>query len=356
MNNIDITNKQHDLNAQMREGVLQRESQSNVNEVVNETTSPNNTSQMPNQAAAPENRDAGLGKVDMKPATNVNSKRVGKEELNRLVQSRLGYITINKETLPTKGAFYSPDMKIEIRSAKTIEIKDFSLMDETNPLDINDKINNIISFCTKITLRSRKGTFKDLVEDDKMYIILSIRELTFPQGESKLNLKSVCHSCDFENSFELRTQNLHYYKESELIGKYYDDVERVYNVKTKKYGVIQMSPSKIGVAQQITDYARTKQEAKQKWDKAAINILPYLHLDWLGLNDNTIHKKLIELETWDKNKFALVYRLTEVMKSAINQKLEFHCERCGTPIKVDVEIEGGMKSLFIKHDIEDDLM
>lgn len=337
MNNKDIELKKNELDSQMKTAIQQREQ----NQV---------------EHAPSENSKEDLGKVEMKPVTNVKTKSVGQDELNKMAQQRLGYIPLPKENLPTKGAFYPADMRIEIRSAKTTEIKDFSLMDETNPLDINEKINNMISFCTKISLSDRRGSFKDLVEDDKMYIILSIRELTFPQGESKLSLKNVCTHCDFENSFELKTQNLHYYTENEKITKYYDSVEKVYNVKTKNYGAIRMSPAKIGVAQEITNYARTKQEAKQKWDKAAINILPYLSMDWRGLNDSKIFEKLVDLESWDKNKFSLIYRLTDIIKSAISQKLEFYCDRCGNPIDVDVEIEGGMKSLFIKHDIDDELI
>ena len=140
------------------------------------------------------------------------------------------------------------------------------------------------------------------------------------------------------------------------IGKYYDSIDKIYRVKSKFQGEIIISPPTIGVMQEITNYARTKQESKQKWDKAAIQILPYLNMDWKGMNNKKIFDKLIELEGWSVEKFSLVYRLTEMVRSGIKQKLTFNCEKCGKKLEVDVAIEGGMKSIFVPMFNDNDLI
>jgi len=290
--------------------------------------------------------NSSLGKVDV-TRSNRNVTNLTKEELNERVSQSSGKIDLPVHRLPTKGAFYPADIKILIRAAKTAEIKDFSLMDETNALDINEKINNIISLCTEVRGMTRVFSFKDLVEDDKMFLILSIRELTFPKGESVIKLRPLCTQCDFENEFDLRTDNLQYYEENKKLQEYYNAAERKYDIKTKDFGVITLSPPKIGVMQAITDYAKNKQINRQKWDKAAVQLLPYMNMDWKGLNEKVIMEKLISFQNWDVNKFALVFRLVEMMKAGIKQSLQYECANCGHSMDVNVEIEGGMKSLFI---------
>lgn len=296
-----------------------------------------------------ENTSSPLGKVDV-TKTNRNITNVSKEELNEKVNLSLGKMDLPLHRLPTKGIFYPNDFKIFIRAAKTAEIKDFSLMDETNALDINDKINSILSLCAEVRGSSHLYSFKDIVEDDKMFIVLSIRELTFPKGESVIKLKPLCPQCDFENDFDLRTDNLQYYEENKKLQEYYNAAERKYDVKTKDYGIITLTPPKIGVMQAITDYAKTKQLNRQKWDKAAVQLLPYMNLDWKGLNEKVIMEKLISFQSWDVNKYTLVFRLIELMKAGIKQSLQYACGNCGHLMDVNVEIEGGMKSLFIPND------
>jgi hypothetical protein len=89
-----------------------------------------------------------LGKVELKPLTNKTSSSIGQDALNEKSVTKLKGIELGIDRLPTKGMFYPTDTRIYIRSAKVAEIKDFSLMDDTNPLDVNDKLNNILSFCS----------------------------------------------------------------------------------------------------------------------------------------------------------------------------------------------------------------
>lgn len=297
-----------------------------------------------------------LGRVDMSGLeTKIN---LGEEGFKEYTENKTKGIELNLEQLPSKGKFYPSGTKIYIKSAKTVDIKDFSLMDEDNPLDINDKLNNILNSCTTVNLGFRVGSYKDIIEDDKMFIILSIRELTFPKGESKLTMKTVCNNCDHENHFELRTEHLQFFDENSKITKYYSLQDRCYVIDTKSLGTIVLSPPKIGIMQEITLYAKTKEQKREKWDKSAIQILPYLNFDWRGLKEEFIFNKLVAMNGWDEKKFSYSLRLIEWMKSGIKPTLDFECEKCFNEVKVDVKIESGMKSLFIRseQDMEDELL
>lgn len=298
-----------------------------------------------------------LGKVDPKNKSNRISRTVDKEELNESVSLKTKGIEMNISQFPSKGKFYPTSTKIFIRSATVDEIKDYSLMDETDPLDINDKLNNLVSFCTTVEYGMRKGSYKDLLEDDKMFVLLSIKELTFPNGENKLNMKQVCSECEFENHFELRTENLNYVNENKNIAKYYDPVERCYIIPTKEYGVLQISPPTIGLMQEITSYARSKQNKREKWDRGAIQILPYLGLNWRGLNEEKIFESLVGMKSTifkDDKIFSFVYRVIEMLKEGVKQTLTYECKKCQAQLDVDVNIEGGVKSLFIRKFSDDE--
>ena len=101
-------------------------------------------------------------------------------------------------------------MKVSIRAATVREIRDFSTVDETNVFDVDDKLNNILVSCTNVMNGNSKASYKDILEEDRIYVIMSIRELTFVEGESKLELPAVCKRCDTENKYELKTNTLQF--------------------------------------------------------------------------------------------------------------------------------------------------
>ena len=124
-------------------------------EATQETDASLNTSKETSKRTLPENPNlkesetSSLGKVEMKPLNNRKSSNVSQETMNEKSFKTKG-IQLPLDRLPTKGQFYPADTKIYIKSAKVSEIKDYSLMDETNPLDVNDRLNNVLSFCTTI--------------------------------------------------------------------------------------------------------------------------------------------------------------------------------------------------------------
>lgn len=289
-----------------------------------------------------------LGKGFGSNQVNRTTKRVGEDGLNMSADLIRGYMEINLGDLPTKGRFYSNDTKVLIRAARTEEIKEYSLMDETNPMEVNDKVNSIISACTSVrSFTDRTMTYRDLVEDDKMFLALSIREYTFPRGESQLKLKPMCPHCGNSNEFDFKTDTLDYYEEDSTLAKYYSPVNKIYSINTKTHGVIELNPPKIGVMQKLSDYVRAKQSKREKWNKADIQILPYILSDYRYLNEKTIYEKIVDMQGWSPDRYSLVFSLIEKMKNSIKSTLTRTCEHCGREFNVKVEIEGGMKGLFV---------
>lgn len=299
-----------------------------------------------------------LGKVEVQRQMDHTSP--DDPEIKRL-NSLVGYTALDLTQFPSQGKFYRDDFEIHIRPAKVAEIRAFSTVDENNLREVDDGLNNIVLSCTKIMYGNQRGSYKDVLEEDRIYLILAIRELTFKTGEQTLMMpvgKKGCKTgtCKAQESVELRTSNLQFNNVVETIEKYYDPADKCYTVATKSYGEIKMAPPTIGVMRAITDYIRDREEKNMSWDKSTLAILPYLQREWRGWSDKDIFAKITSFQGWDATKYTIVYRLAEDMKVGVKPEMGFPCKSCGEEVTVPLTFPGGIKALFIIPDISSELL
>lgn len=287
----------------------------------------------------------GLGSVDMSsfgPDTPENSDNL------------LGWHDVNLTDLPSRGKFYPADLKLQIRSAKAAEIRHFSTMDENNYLDMEDKLNSVVESCSKLESGSKRLSYKDILEEDRIVILLKIRDLTFPEPENKIVLKGKSEETGKQAEIELSTKHMVHNQVPEEIEKYYSEQERTYLIKTRSAGTVRMHPPTIGVMQEVTKYLKDRQEKGVEFDKSFVQILPYMVSDWRGLNLKKIFELEVEYKGWQERKFMVIYRLAERMKVGIETTLEKEVE--GELIKAPLDFPGGIKSLFIISDLAGELL
>ncbi len=301
--------------------------------------------------------------VESSEATQENQENhhnLGRVDMNRFATQKaenadfhLGYHNIPTISLPSGGMFYPEGTEISIRSAKVSEVRHFSTIDETNVLDIDEKLNQIVESCIRITCATKRLSYKDILEEDRFYIILSIRELTFPEPESSLKVEHMSKKGE-KHQIEIKKDYFQYFKIPVELDKYYDNDEKTFMVETKSFGTISMRPPSIGVMQKITSHIREKQQRGEKVDQSVLQIIPYLHHDWRGFNDKTLFEFEIELNGWSSKKYNLVYTLAEKMKIGIqpNMLVQLGDEEEEVPIN----FRDGIKSLFVIQDIAGELL
>ena len=298
--------------------------------------------------------------VQAEETTSNKNKDLGSVNMQKFGQDKaestdfvLGYHKVSMDSLFSKGRFYPADAKISIRSAKVAEIRHFSTMVEGNILDIEDKLNNICKACMRFESRTKKLSYKDLLEEDRINILLQIRDLTFPEPENKLMLKAE-NSYGTTKDVELATKNFSTSEIPSEIEKYYDEGLRCFNIKTRSSGDIQMRPPSIGVMEEVTKYIREQQEAKKRWDQAFVQVLPYIQLDWRGFNQAEIFNREVAFQGWNEKKYMVVYRLAEKMKIGAQPEMEVDVD--GETVTLPLEFPGGVKSLFIISDLAGELL
>tara|TARA_R100001460_G_scaffold19963_1_gene41480 strand:- start:17732 stop:18835 length:1104 start_codon:yes stop_codon:yes gene_type:complete len=271
-----------------------------------------------------------------------------------------GYHSLDTKLFPSGGKFYRDDFEIHIRAARVAEIRDFSTMNEDDINDVDEKLNEILVGCCKVMFGQQRGSYRDILEEDRIYVILSIRELTFKQGEQQLMMpvgsRKCSGVCSFGDQMELKTSNLQFERPDMEIEKYYDDHTKSYAIETKNYGTIYMAPPTIGVMRQLSEWIKAKEQEGKKWDKSSVTTMPYLQREWRGWSDREIFQSVSNMQGWDATKYALIYRLAERMRVGVKQEMIFDCEGCGAEITVPLTFPGGLKSLFVISDISSELL
>jgi hypothetical protein len=301
--------------------------------------------QYKNMVEGQENQqDAGLGKVNMdrfKPAEAQDANLA------------LGYHSVNVVNMPSGGMFYPNDIKINIRSANVSEIRHFSSIDETNVFDADEKLNYILESCTQITSSKKRLSYKDILEEDRFYLILSIRDLTFPEPESNLTVDHVDKKGN-KHQIEIKKENFTYFKVPETLDKYYDEERKSFMIETKSFGTIEMRPPSIGVMQKMTAYIKDRQEKKEKIDQSVLQVMPYMVSEWRGFTDKEIFKFEVEMNGWSGKKFSLIYKLAEEMKVGVKPDMSV---QIGDDWEdVPIGFRDGIKSLFIVQDFASELL
>jgi len=295
-----------------------------------------------------------MGAVEAQGLGKVNMDKFGQARPDRSADQFLGWIKLDQQTLPSFGKFYPTGTEIKIRSARASEIRHFSTMDEENYIDMEEKLNHIVEMCTQIKAGDRRLSYKDILEEDRIVLLLSIRDLTFPEPENKLILKGKTDVTKIPVDIELSTRYLVPNTVPSDIEGYYSSKERTYVIKTRSAGEVRMRPPTIGIMQEITKYLRDRQEKEVEYDKAFLQVLPYITSDWRDLNLPRIFNLEVDYKAWDQKKFMIIYRLAEKMKIGVETTLEMEFE--GEIAKAPLDFPGGIKSLFIISDITGELL
>jgi hypothetical protein len=267
-----------------------------------------------------------------------------------------GYHEIWSENFPSRGLFYPKNARFFIRAASVKEIRHFSTIDEQDPFSIDEALNEIVKGCLMIRYPGKQTLFKDLREEDRIYVIMTIRELTFKQGENKLGFNKPCQECGHENEIVITKDIFEPTTPPDTLMKYYDEEARKFVVQTKSSGTIEICPPSIGSMMEVTKWIRTQQQEGRKIDQSFIKILPYLIQDWRGLTQERIKQIEIECMQWSDIKYQTYNSLTEMARVGVKETLHTECEKCGTEVTTPITFPGGIKSLFVISDISGELI
>ena len=272
----------------------------------------------------------------------------------------LGWKNLPIGLLPSKGLFYPDNTLIAIRSAEVKEIRQFSMVDEDDMLDIDSKLNLILDSCCTIKFGDIRKvvSYRDLKQEDRFFVIMAIRDLTFVKGENRIILdgsdKCSTDGCKGMESIELRTGVLNNYDLDENLMKFYSYQDRQFVFPIKRIGkTIRMTVPSIVVTKVISDFVRNTVRRGEEVDKSFLKIAPFYFNDWRGLDDFKIKEAMISSsDEWTKEEFSAYFELAERIKVGTKLKSRVKCDTCGVgEVTAPIYFPGGFRSLFVISDI-----
>jgi len=253
--------------------------------------------------------------------------------------------------LPSEGFGYPDKLEIAIRACEVAEIRHYSTIDEYDRIDVDDKINHILSKNTQIRYSGGVLHYKDLYQEDRFYIFMVIRDITFAKGENKLMLPIAkeCkeEKCILGNEIELRSNLLTNFKLPKELIRYYDADKGCY-ILTPKNGekAIELFIPTIGIVTGIRKILKAKKESGKKYDEAFSGYSTFILPNWRDLDEGLYDHYERESRNWSYTQFNVVDQITKMITFATKNQIALSCSKCGAEVTAPLRFRGGLRSLY----------
>lgn len=267
------------------------------------------------------------------------------------------YLHVPLEILPC-GVFYKPGTKISIRSAKVQEVQAYSVVDDNNYLDITEKMNQMLSSCIRYYHpNGTQGSYKDVRDGDRLFIVFMIRELTFPGGKN-LSKDVVCDS-NHEFKMELRAtssdkvqKTFVNYDMPEKLAKFFDPDERVFifTINDVQY---RLAPPTIGIQEALFGDIKTKIQGEKNPNVAFLKLASFMLYDRNKITEEGIKAKEQEFKRMDMKTFQILNQAVNQMLFGIKE-MKSNCPTCGQEVHTDMSFPTGASNIFVIPDAFDE--
>lgn len=282
---------------------------------------------------------------------NKNFNSISNAQSDNVKFTDLHYFAFSVTEFPC-SLFYPAGSTIQVRAAQVREIQAYSMVDDNNFYDMVDKMNDMLSSCVRIKyIDGRIGTYLDIKDPDRYYLIFLIRELTFQQGSSLMTEVIRC-ACNTETQIELRRENFQVYKTPEKLIKFFDPVTLSFRFKLKNGMAYNLAPPTIGLQKSFTEYIIKENANKRKPNLSFLKIIPFLLYDRNNITIEGIESKLEEYQSIDDASFQFLNDAVGKMIFGIDQ-IRRNCKECGVEVHTDMMFPNGPSGIFVIHDAFD---
>jgi hypothetical protein len=261
--------------------------------------------------------------------------------------SDLHYFSYDVHELPC-GRFYPTGTLLQVRAAQVREIQAYSMVDDNNFYDIVEKMNSMLQSCVRVKYPEGKvGSYLEVKDQDRLFLIFLIRELTFQQGNS-LSVKVPCKACSTENQLELKRSCFDYYDIDEKLDKFFHPNTSSYKFRLKNGREYEVTPPNIGLQKAFTDYIIKENQEKRTPNLSFLKIIPFLLAGRTSITYDGIKAKLAEFEQMDDISFQFLNSAIGKMSFGIKE-LKSTCE-CGEEVRTEMQFPNGASGIFVIHD------
>jgi hypothetical protein len=261
--------------------------------------------------------------------------------------SDLHYFNFDIRELPC-GNFYPTGTLFMVRPAQVREIQAYSMVDDNNFHDIIEKMNDMLQSCVRVKFPDgRIGSFLEIKDPDRIFLIFLIRELTFQQGNS-LSVNTKCNSCGTDMQIELKRTSFKFHDIDEKLSRFFNLGSRTYQFRVKNNRQFEITPPNIGLQKAFTDYILKENAEKRVPNLAFLKIIPFMLGGRTSITYDGIKAKLKEFEEMDDISFQFLNAAISKMTFGIKE-LTKTCA-CGEEVHTDMQFPNGASGIFVIHD------
>jgi hypothetical protein len=257
--------------------------------------------------------------------------------------SELKYLSFDVLDFPC-GKFYPPGTTFMIRAAEVKEIQAYSMVDDNNIHDIIEKMNDMLVHCVRVKYANNEfGTYLDVRDPDRFFLIFSIRELTFQKGNNLVS-KANC-DCGEEVSIDLLRKNFTFHETKEELRDYFSGAEGCFVFNLSNGETYKLAPPKIGLQKAFTEYILKQSAAKKKINLSFLKIIPFLLYDRKSITEDGINKKLEEYNNMSNDTFQFLNEAVGMITYGISG-LVSKCG-CGMEVHSEMIFPNGASGIFV---------
>lgn len=285
-----------------------------------------------------------LNQLENKKVERIEYNNSPQKDNSRTVD--LQYQVMDVKQFPC-GMFYPHGTTIHIRPALVKEIQAYSMVDDNNFPDIIDKMDDMLMACVRVKYADGSmGSYLDIKEQDRIFILFVIRELTFQQG-MYLTVNKTCQ-CKNELQIELKRSNFIYFKPEEKMMKYFDSSDKSFTFEYKG-NIFHLTMPNIGLQKSFTSYITDEVAQKKEPNLSFLKIMPFLLGDRNKMDIKEIKEELNRFQSMSIDSLQFLNSAVGHMKFGI-EKLMKVCDVCGKEVHTDMVFPNGASGLFIDDD------
>lgn len=285
--------------------------------------------------------------------------------LGKVVRTPMGmeseWKNLPVETLPSKGFGYPEGFEIAIKAAEVKEIRQYSTVDDSDRIDLDDKLNTILSKCMKIRWNNGFLEPYDLWYEDRFFVIMSIRDMTFIKGENRILLPVTKNctkpDCEIPDQIELKANLLDsFVMDNEILKRYSRDTFSFKFVPKDGSPEMNLYIPTVGVTTICRKILKDKKDKGKKFDESFASVASFIIPDWRGLDERVYDQYERASNEWTPLQFSIADQISSKINFATKSRIYSKCNSCGGEVTADISFPGGYRSLFVISDIFSQLL
>ena len=311
--------------------------------------------------------ESSLGKLKYREEVEENNKRDMEAFLSRAKQAEEnaapvgnydisnGWIPIDKSEMGKRAIFYPDSWEFRIRPATVEAIKNWSSVDEENPITLNSIFNEIIKSCVSIKSPEGNISWGKINDWDRFWFIMKAQRYTFAKGEAKVEFDDECPNCDATLHYVLSPEALYFeFPDDDIIEKHWNAMERAWYIDPKEYGLENRQMIKLQIptlekTAAVYDWIVEQAQSEKKVNETFVRFLPWL-MKKAPKDKKFLEKEIKECkyqyDSWDNEMFSFMDEVIRNITVVMDQKLTQRCPMCGEEVQSTVRFPMGIKSLF----------